>query len=198
MSHWACEPGCATNRLNAWHTDKSGTRHCKKCGASAFTVDAGCKCPDDPAEPPGSQFGSESTRIDSGSAGSVPVIEWAADEYRLKLVESDMALEKTSARAISIEGMHLDLVAEIRASKDEFVFVTKDGDTHPDLVGYFGTLLKAHANLTASNKNTNATQGEGRKVRSDLYRTAEVRESRQEAEMNKDTAVELKKLRGRH
>ena len=156
--------------MNAWYTDKDGTRHCKTCGASAFTVDAGCKCPDDPAEPPGSQFGSESMRVDSGSAGSAPVVEWVADEYRQRLIESDTKLEALAAQA------------------EEEV-----GDAR---VATFESTESRCAAVNALLKTAGALREMQRKTRSALYRSAVDRETRQAAEMNKRTAAELKRLQG--
>lgn len=133
---------------------------------------------------------------DSGSAGSV---RWVADEYRDLLRESDAALARTADRAEEIEKLNRALIEEIRNAEDEFVVVTKDGVRYEDKAAFFSTLIKAHSVLGASNKNTSAIQESGRKTRANLLDTAEVRESRQEAEINKATAAALQKLKdGRH
>ena len=109
-------------------------------------------------------------RVDSGSAGSAPVVEWVADEYRQRLIESDTKLEALAAQA------------------EEEV-----GDAR---VATFESTESRCAAVNALLKTAGALREMQRKTRSDLYRSAVDRETRQEAEMNKRTAAELKRLQG--
>ena len=155
-------------------TSSDRTQHCSQCDVT-YRVGRGesCACPDsDLAEPKGPQAtnGPDNT-TGSGSAGSTVV--WVADEYRLRLVESDERLLRASVEAESA----------VQSIKDNEHRFGEDA-------------AKYYAALNAAIKTWGALLEMGRKTRSDLYRTATERESRQEAEINKATAAALKKLRG--